>query len=317
MLSTSPIFEDFAMLHGNHVYEAYDAAAAQPSPGVLGADSGLHGAASSTGSMSSSSIPIAGGASGLQASTHHDMYSTFHQVSRSAPNANAHFLPLSGDLLGGPSGAQHGTGPMPNALGFYNMHDMPLNHALRQELNALDTQYEGRYYRPSEPRPIPMSFSAYQRATASPQMISTSPSLSGSTSHAMRMLIAGNAAAAADTGVPGSPALSDPMAAAAFKRRKDAERNAAFMYANESSSPSMSPTLDGLANMSKKERNRLAAERCRKKKQELITVLSSENQALKQENFEMIKVNQVLEQKLDYLINVMANYGIPLPYKKT
>jgi hypothetical protein len=85
-----------------------------------------------------------------------------------------------------------------------------------------------------------------------------------------------------------------------------------------SPSPSLSMSPDpGHLSMTKKERNRLAAERCRKKKQELIGSLSTENQQLQQEILELKKVNQVLEQKLDYLISVMATYGIPMPYSKS
>lgn len=74
-------------------------------------------------------------------------------------------------------------------------------------------------------------------------------------------------------------------------------------------SPSLSLSPSDANQLAKREKNRLAAERCRRKKQELIGSLSSENQQLQQEILELRKVNQVLEQKLDYLLSVMASYG--------
>jgi len=76
-------------------------------------------------------------------------------------------------------------------------------------------------------------------------------------------------------------------------------------------SPNYSPTMDASClssdrNLDKRERNRLAAERCRKKKADLINQLTIENHVLRQENI-------MIEQKLDYLINIMASYGINMP----
>ena len=72
------------------------------------------------------------------------------------------------------------------------------------------------------------------------------------------------------------------------------------------SSPSTSPFPAQNA-LSKKERNRLAAERCRKKKQDLIASLSRENKLLHQGNIELTRANHYLEQKLDYLINILIS----------
>lgn len=90
----------------------------------------------------------------------------------------------------------------------------------------------------------------------------------------------------------------------------------AGLHTPNSSTPSPNLSPSDASQLAKREKNRLAAERCRRKKQELIGSLSSENQQLQQEIFELRKVNQVLEQKLDYLISVMAKYGIPMPYSK-
>jgi hypothetical protein len=76
---------------------------------------------------------------------------------------------------------------------------------------------------------------------------------------------------------------------------------------------SQSSSQLGMPPLDKKERNRLAAERCRKKKAELIHQLSLENQLLRHENADLAKVNLLLEQKLDYLISILASYGISIP----
>ncbi|KGG51221.1 hypothetical protein DI09_40p70 [Mitosporidium daphniae] len=73
------------------------------------------------------------------------------------------------------------------------------------------------------------------------------------------------------------------------------------------SSPTMSGTAPTQNAPSKKERNRLAAERCRKKKQDLISSLSRENKLLYQGNIELTRANHYLEQKLDYLINMLIS----------
>jgi len=69
--------------------------------------------------------------------------------------------------------------------------------------------------------------------------------------------------------------------------------------------------------LTKRDRDGIAAEKCRKKKQELITTLTLENEALQLKKIELEKSNQALEQRLDYLINVMASYGISIPPNKS
>lgn len=79
---------------------------------------------------------------------------------------------------------------------------------------------------------------------------------------------------------------------------------------------SQSPSMHDSASdrpIDKKERNRLAAERCRRKKADTIQQLTIENHILRQENGELIKINLVLEQKLEYLVGIMASYGISIP----
>jgi hypothetical protein len=76
---------------------------------------------------------------------------------------------------------------------------------------------------------------------------------------------------------------------------------------------SPSSSQSSLQPLDKKERNRLAAERCRKKKAELIHQLSLENQLLRYDNTDLAKANLLLEQKLDYLISILASYGISMP----
>lgn len=73
------------------------------------------------------------------------------------------------------------------------------------------------------------------------------------------------------------------------------------------SSPNSSSSIHCANILSKKERNRLAAERCRKKKQDLIATLSRENKLLHQGNIELTRSNQYLEQRLDYLINILIS----------
>ena len=85
--------------------------------------------------------------------------------------------------------------------------------------------------------------------------------------------------------------------------------------ASASPNPSLSGSLtESSDNISKRERNRLAAERCRRKKQENVDQLSVENQSLRQERDELKRINQLLEQKSDYLFKICELHGILDPY---
>jgi len=75
---------------------------------------------------------------------------------------------------------------------------------------------------------------------------------------------------------------------------------------------SFSPDLNS-SNLTRKERNRQAAERSRRKKKDLISTLSHENQLLRQESMELARINRLQEQKLSYLLKLLSQHQISVP----
>lgn len=104
----------------------------------------------------------------------------------------------------------------------------------------------------------------------------------------------------------GSPSMYDSQGGAF----SDYPSSPALSEVYYPSSPSLSSS--GLHELSKKERNRLAAERCRRRKQDLIEKLSKENQDLRKQNNLLIRAFGNMKRQVDLLTSLCKSHGITM-----